>query len=568
MSKLESLGKVFESDILIIGGGISGLWAAIRAREFVDNILVVDKGPQDWGGLVSRAGGDYAAVLPGENVEDWVKDLVYYYDGLCEQDVVESILKQSFPRLKDYERLGHKFVKEPDGRLKRIPQRGLDHVNCCIYRPYGKGGKNMARVLVEEADRLGIKRLSRTLVTDLLKQDDTIVGAVGFDTIKGGFYIFKAKATILASGGGSWKPSAHLNTSTGEGITMAVKAGAELKNCEFVRVWNVPRLFAWEGQTVLMPLGAKLVNAEGETFMDKYSPVLGNNTDPHYNVIGMAVEAREGRGPFYLDCSSMKPEDIETVKPGAGWQKLNYERLIKLGIDFFKDKTEWMPQVMAPFEGIIFDTLGRTKVPGLFAAGRAAPDPGVYMGGWNLCRTAVTGYIAGESAAVYARSHKLSSIDEGEVKSLKNQLFAPLGKRGIAPRKVLKKIREIVSPCDICILKTEKSLKRALGEIEYLKEKLLPQMTARDTHYLMKLIEVMSIARMTERYLTASLMRTESRAGHFREDYPRRDNENWLKWIIVSEKDGELRLRTEPVPFERYKFKPTRYYMDNFKFPL
>jgi succinate dehydrogenase / fumarate reductase flavoprotein subunit len=104
-----------------------------------------------------------------------------------------------------------------------------------------------------------------------------------------------------------------------------------------------------------------------------------------------------------------------------------------------------------------------------------------------------------------------------------------------------------------------------LAKIEQLNNEAVPQMTAADAHYLMKLVEVQAIAFITELFLRASLMRTETRAGHYREDYPHRDNENWLKWIVASQRDGKINLRTEPVPFDKYEFKPTRYYMDNFE---
>jgi succinate dehydrogenase/fumarate reductase flavoprotein subunit len=563
MAKRKSLGHVIESDVLVIGGGASGLWTAIKAREFVNKVLLVDKGPRDYGGLAARAGGDFDAVLPLENVDNFVRELVYYFDGLCDQDIVEELFKQSTHRMADYERLGHKFVREPDGKLKGIPQRGLDHIKCYIYRPYGEGGRSMVRVLVQEAKRLDIKRLGRIMIADLLKNNDAVVGATGFDILNGDFYIFKSKAVVMATGQAGFLGS----TSTGEGMDMALKAGAELKNCEFARVWVVPRLFAWEGQTALLPLGARFINGNGDTFMEKYSPALGNNTDPHYNVLGMAIEAKEGRGPFYLDCSGMKPQNVELMKPGAGWQKLNYERLKGLGIDFFKDKTEWMPHLMASYEGIDVDLKGCTKVPGLFMAGVTWPvDPGLYMGGWNLCKTAVTGYMVGESAGKYAQSHTGSSIAGNDIEALKNKLFGILGKEGISPRELLLQIQKIIFPYQVSILKSQKSLVDALHKIEGLKKDMLPQLAAKDAHNLANIIEVRSTLNTTERYLRASLLRTESRAGHFREDYPRRDDQNWMKWIVVSEKNSEFQYRTEPVPIDRYKFKPTRYYMDNFKF--
>jgi len=301
--------------------------------------------------------------------------------------------------------------------------------------------------------------------------------------------------------------------------------------------------------------------------MDKYSPILGANTDPHYIVKAMAIEAKEGRGPFYLDCSPMKPEDRELMTPKGGWMALNYQKLLDMGMNFFEDKLEWELQLRMPVGGIVADIEGNTSVPGLFVTGTArATDPAVYMGGWNLCLCAVTGYITGKSAARYAKSRKPSQIDENEVQKLKNNLFAPLQKEGMPPKKVLTETQKAAFPYDVCILKNETSLKKALSKIGSIRDELLPQLQAKDAHYLMKLIEVRSIAFVAELFLRASLMRTESRAGHYREDYPRRDDKNWLQWIIISRQENKLKLSTKPVPFDKYKFKITRCYSDNFDF--
>jgi len=566
VAKLESMGKIIETGVLVIGGGPSGLWAANRAAELGSDVLVVDKGPQDWGGLASQSGGDFDAVLPGENVDDFVQDLVYYYDGLCEQDLMEEIYKHSYERLTDYQRFGCEFLTGQDGKLRGVPQRGLDHAKLYPAKFKGSGGEDMTRGLVNESNRLGVKRLGRTLVTDMLKRDGVVVGAVGFDTRNGEFYIFKAGAVVLATGEGGWKAAYLSNTATGEGTHMAFRAGAELKNCEFVRVWNCPTQFAWESQTTLLPLGARFVNANGESFMDRYCPTLGSKTDQHYNVIGMAIEAREGRGPIYFDVSPLQPENRELVKPQTGWQLLNYQKLLALGIDFFRDKTEWMPQLFQTCGGLVADIKGRTIIPGLFVTGCARGiEPGLCIGGLHLCITAVTGYITGGIAANYAKSHESSQIEDDEVNMFKNRLYAHLAKNGIPPKKVIREIQEAVFPYEVCIIKSEKSLKNALSKVERLKNEVLPQMKATDAHYLMKLVETQAIAFMTELYLRASLMRAETRAGHYREDYPDRDDKNWLKWIVISQTDGTMNLRVEPVPFDKYKFKPTRYYMDNFK---
>jgi len=568
MAKLETLGKVIQTDVLVIGGGPAGLWAANRAAGLGQQVLVVDKGPAEWGGEAFMSGGGVTALIAAEDVDKFIEQIVYYYDGLCDQELVEGILKQSHARLKDMQRLGYEFHTNPDGTLKGIPQRGLSHITCYIGKPFGEGGKKLVGVLLKESRRVGVKHLGRTLITDLIKTNGAVVGAVGFNSLSGEFYIFKAGAIVLATGLGGWKTSYGKNTATGEGICMALRAGAEIKNYEFMKVWNVPRLFSWEGQTWLLPLGARFVNALDEPFMDKYSPVLGANTDPHYIVRAMAVEAREGRGPFYLDCSLMKPEDRELMQPKGGWMKVNYEKLKKMGTDFFEQKLEWMPQANEPLGGVIADIKGRTAVPGLFGAGTVRNiETGLYIGGWHLGTTAVTGHIAGESAAEYAKSRKQLPINTEQVKALKSQLYAPLGKPGIFYKEVLTEVQETFFPYDVMILKNKASLERAIKKIERIRYELLPQMGAEDPHYLLKLEEVKGTTLISEMFLRSSLMRTESRAGHFREDYPDRDDKNWLKWIIISQKNGGLDLRTEPLPMERYKIKPARYYMDNFNFP-
>lgn len=138
----------------------------------------------------------------------------------------------------------------------------------------------MVKKLVERLKGRKVTRLGRIMITDLLQNGERVCGAVGFDSINGDFYIFRAQVVIAASSVGGWKTSYGKNTPTGEGVEMAWNAGAILRDFEFGRVWNMPRYFGWEGQTTLMPLGGRFVNAKGESFMERYSPVLGANTEP------------------------------------------------------------------------------------------------------------------------------------------------------------------------------------------------------------------------------------------------------------------------------------------------
>mgnify|MGYP005835660303 FL=1 len=564
---MKEQGYQYTTDLLVIGCGFSGMWAAMRARDFLGDVLVVDKGPRDWGGLGGLSGGDMIVKQPDMKLDDLLDDLVYYYDGLADQKLLGQILTQSYDRFMDFENLGHKFVRNDKGELCFIPQRALDYMRYYYYHPYGMGGIEKARLLKQECEKRGVRRLGRTVITDVITDGERVTGAVGFHSQSGVPVFIKARAVLLATNTGGWKPSYHQNTPASEGVSIAWNAGCAMRNFEFWKVWNVPVDFAWEGQTGLLPKGARFLNAKGEDFMKKYSPKFGAKADPHYNTRGMVHEVRAGNGPIRFDCSQMKPEDVETMRPRAGWMGLNDKKLRELGIDFFKSKTEWMPQVLTSFGGTVADKDGWSGVPGLFVAGRArSVTPGVYMGGWDTCKTTTTGYIAGNSAGKYVSGlTSAPRFDDAHASGTLDATLSLLGKPGVYPKDVVRLMQELMAPMDVCILKTGKGLTRSLERLEDAKRNILPYMTAPEPHYLVKLVEARSMALITEMYLKASLMRKESRSGHYREDFPERHGDP--AWIVIRDGHDGMDLRADPVPLDRYPIKPHRYYMDNFAFP-
>lgn len=568
---MERKKSIITTDVLIIGSGPAGMWTANRIKQLNDrlSVTVVDKGPIEWGGQMTIAGGDFDAVLPQENVADWVNDLIYYWDGLCEQDIMQTLLETSYQRLEEYQQLGCEFLTDTEGRLKGIPQRGLKHVKLYPAKLKGRGGEDMVKALQKEAGRLTVEKKSHIFVTKLLKKDEKISGAVGFHTQTGEMVLFQTSIVVLACGNAGWRPSYGKNMATGEAIQMAMDVGAEVRNFEFNKVWNVPKLFGWEGQTTLMPLGARFVNCHGESFMDKYSPVLGPNTDPHFITIAMAKEVLAGNGPIYFDISQIKPEDRALIQPQTGWQLLNHQKLLDLGIDFFNGKTEWVPQLNECLGGIVTNQDGATSVSGLYAVGRSRSlDPGVYIGGFALSTTATTGYLTG-TAIVHAleqSKERTYSYLQEDLDYLEKELFAPCEKHGIAPKTVFRKLQELVFSYDIAILKTEKSLRFALQQLELIKQDYLPRMSAGDAHYLMKYYETVGTILVTELYLKASLMRTESRAGHYRDDFPYHDDAAWLCWLQAKLQGEKIEFEKVPVPTEQYQYPITTFYSDNFTF--
>lgn len=564
---LEHHGKIIETDVLVIGGGIGGLWAGLRAKALVDHVMIVDKGPVGHTSQAYFAIGGHQAFFPGDDMDSWVKDVVYITDGLVEQDVVEAVYRQSFERVEDYRRLGVGFQKvaTADG-IFRGATRGLDHVKSLRPHPFGNGGEVMIRGLTKEVKGSGIDHMNRMFITNLLTRDGAAIGAVGFDIRTGQFHIFKAKAIVIATGEchfrGHYPDQAF---STGDGMVMALEAGAELSNLEFSTLWVVPDGYGWEGFALALPLGARLLNSKGESFVGKYAPTLGSKIDYNFLARAMAIEARAGRAPFIMDWTPIKEENYKPLMNHSGWMELNYRKLKEAGTRF--DKQE----VVAGFyqvRGIKTDIGMRTSVPGLFVGGRVrSVDPGIVMGGWGLCSGTAFGYWAGENAGRYAIEQKSIQPEEKQIAALKRRLYSPLGKVGREPFDLLVEIQKTIFKDDVLILKNETALTKGLNRIKQLRDEWIPQLGARDTHCLLRLEEVRNMALIAELMLRASLKRTESRASHYREDYPLRNDTDWMKWIVASKKGETINLRTESVPLDRYKFKPSRFYMDHFKIP-
>jgi succinate dehydrogenase/fumarate reductase flavoprotein subunit len=400
-----------------------------------------------------------------------------------------------------------------------------------------------------------------------------VVGAIGLGLVDGKTYVFNAKAVIIANGSCRFQSMKEMNWNLGEGMTMAFQAGAQVANAEF-RSFYIGSAKQLAGKELMgidpsfFPL--YMENALGERIMEKHYPelVVGKKPGETRGDISllndvMFREAEAGYGPIYFDIGKLNlpPEDMKRLKarprlgfpPLYAWDSL---RLLKdkLGIDPDKEKIEIAP-VFGGGQGSIRINLDcGTTVEGLWAIGDAASlgsgfaAPSLMAGGFGIGFAAVSGFIAGQSTGEYAAGNKRLEIETGEAERVKARAFAPLGRGGdVAVADVMHQVHEAVVPMKYNFKREAGRLKEALGIIQKAKENL-SRVGARDYHELARYHQAESMALAGELTYKAALMREETRGQHRREDFPDRDDKNWLKWIVIEQKDGEPYLSTEPVP--------------------
>ena len=549
-----------ETDVLVIGGGLAGCFAAIRAAQLGKKVTLVDKAK------VARSGAStfinqMLAPTPPAEIKAWKKELVERGEYLNDQEWVETMLREEKDRVQDLVDWGVPFERTPSGDL--FVKRGRGHV---VTGAVLCNGHTMMDALRKKALSLGVVIEDRVTITDLLTTDgkrptlDRVCGAVGFHSREGTPFAFRAGAVVITSGQIGSKMRCHfVNNLSGDGPAMAYRAGTEMINMEFCTTGNVSyfeKRFHVGSQALLVGMGAKFLNASGERFMPKYDPSLMERSKLSVLVQAFAKEGVSGRGPCYWDMTSFTPEDVAMVRRLLPTTMRPFD---EAKIDINKRLVECSPVVqvasMCGEGGIRIDLNCQSTIPYLYAAGAAARNPihGIYsVAGINLAFCNVAGYRAGESAA---KNGSMANLSASQVNNTLKAMFAMLDKKtGPRPDEIVREFQRTVIPAKISMFKREERIKDTLVKLADLRKRAA-EMRAVDVHDLVKAAEAQNLLQVTELVFIAALERKESRAWHFREEYPYTDDKAWLKWIIVKlGEDGQPHTWKEPVPFDRYEF--------------
>ncbi|MEE8448014.1 MAG: FAD-binding protein [Thermodesulfobacteriota bacterium] len=557
--------QTVETDVLVIGGGCAGCWAALSARQLGKRVTLVDKG------VVARSGDmlychNTIAPMPEEELEGWLEDWVRHTEYLSDQASLEVLLRENGHRLAELEAWGAPFERDAQGNIVRGLGRG--HV---VSRVVYYDGRLLMEVMKERLKELGVDIRERIMATDLITSDghyptrERVVGALGLHTRNGRYFVFKAKAVVVATGlFGAKLHFAFADNLTGDAQAMAFRVGAELTDLEFS---FSPDFTAYKDGVILgisliqfQTLGAYLVNRSGERFMKKYAPErLERRSSIGTLVQAISKEIMEGRGPVYFDMRHLGAEGLALTRRIIPVTVIALETA---NIDLANEMVEVRPLVPMlgghGSGGIRINIDGQTNVPGLLAAGICSKFPGcseVLSGGFvAMCN--VVGYRAGQRAADFADRVEEFPLNEGHLNKLRDELLAPLSRAdGLAPEEVYFRLNKMLVRPEYSIIKTEEKIDEIIEEIRRTAREDLHRIRAKDVHQLVKANEARNFVQLLEPVYICARERKESRLSHYRKDYPFRDDADWLKWVVVKKEDGLISVRHEPIPLKANRIK-------------
>ncbi|RJP34040.1 MAG: FAD-dependent oxidoreductase [Actinobacteria bacterium] len=570
MAELASLGESISTDICIMGGGIAGLTAAITLKEKSPHldVLIVEKATTGWAGKADRGGGILAFLTPDDIPDDFIRFHVHNIGCFLEDQELLSEYAHTCNSVLDYlDAWGAKLAKERDGSWKYIKTPGVDV-------PWGMASVelDMCRCLRKHARKLECRFLDRTTMVDLLKEDDRVVGTIGFSIEDGGCCVVRSKATILANGSQNYRVLPMWSPGRGDGIAAAYRAGAQMRNAEFGSFVNMVHAASRE---VIFGAEDHMYNASGEDISARYRPGVQPDICA-MSAIGWYKEYLNSNGPVRIKSDEnvlqagaevLFASDLVWDRPAAiaFWSRL-WEKGKSVEVEGAANMPEVIPGFVGEQSPVKVDHGMATTLPGLYAVGDvsysgsawtgAVPSPPGRIRGTGLMNAVWSARRGAMAAAAYAAGLvEIPGVDHAQAAELKERIFAPLrGDRGVSALDLVRAIQDAITPVRYSNWKSEERMREALGKVLEVKGRLA-DLTAADPHDLSRCNEAVSMALCAEMFYRASLERKESRGWFVREDYPETDNANWLKWIVLEDKDGEMSVSTEDIPMARYPIK-------------
>ena len=591
--------QVHKYDVVIVGAGGAGMRAAIESGQRAKTAVLTKLYPTR--SHTGAAQGGMCAALANVEEDNWewhTFDTVKGGDYLVDQDAAEVMAKEAIEAVLDLEKMGLPFNRTPEGRIdqRRFGGHTRDHGKAPVRRSCyaaDRTGHMILQTLYQNCVKHNVEFYNEYYVLDLLLVDQEttvdgvtriekrVAGVVSYDLASGELHVFQAKSVIFASGGVGkvYKTTSNAHTLTGDGMGIAFRRGIPLEDMEFFQFHPT----GLAGLGILLSEaargeGAILRNADGERFMERYAPTIKDLAPRDIVARSMANEVREGRGAgpnkdyVLLDLTHLEPAHIDAKLPDITEFARTY-----LGVEPYTEPVPVFPTAHYAMGGIPTTIKAEvlqdntTVVPGLYAAGEVAcvsVHGSNRLGTNSLLDINVFGKRAGIAAAEYALAADFVDIPENPLADTVELLDTARSSEGGERVAQIRKDLQDIMDANVQVFRTDETLREALRVIDGLEERY-QRITVQDKGKrfnldLLEAVELGFLLDMAKVMTAAALHRKESRGGHFREDFPDRDDENYLTHSMAYKDPGAVetsgvRLETKPVVFTRYQPMERKY---------
>lgn len=559
MSPKNIADDIVEADVLVVGGGIGGAFAATYASEQGARVVLLEKADVRRSGAAGMGiGGHHQLLRDDVTLADVAKDIIEggrkfigtadlmpITKGLVNENLVYLGYKDNWEVAHTLEKWGLN-MKWDDGQYYFTSHDNLHY-----------HGLDIKKIVARALKKSPVTILGRTMGVDLLTSEGRVAGATALNVRTGQFILCKAKVVVMATGAlmriyhpfypvapGRFRMLYQYHAGSGDGIAMAFRAGAELVNMEVSGVGAFVR-------------GARLADAlplsQTAARRNVYDARGRKLAEPFDVDIQLSIE-REGRGPCFFDVTQFPEEwheEIENHTQDSLPIQLKFAK--ERGLDTRKDKFEiarYRPESNSPMAGVAMDEDGQTTVKGLYAVGDMVGGT-TFVG---VANAAVFGMQAGKHAASTIAKMPRGTIDKSQVARQRETLFVPKErKRGAEPLEVEMKVRDIVER--YCGPEhSQGSINQGLWRLRSIRDRFLPELVARDNHELMSAQEVRNLFLLAEVYMLCSREREESGMRTFRLDHPDKVNNPWKEASVARLENGEIKITRRKMPELRAEF--------------